>query len=99
MAEDSYFRQAVASSLHFRQIVASNFAVRQFGDVSNGRSLQPSRQCFASYRGKLMGEVTVRELESIICRSGNLLVPFPEKYGRNHIFSENTQQRWSIPIP
>ena len=33
--------------------------MRQFGDVSNGRFLQSSRQCFASYRGKLMGEVTV----------------------------------------
>ena len=32
--------------------------MRQFGDVSNGRFLQASRQCFASYRGKLMGEVT-----------------------------------------
>src|SRR5260370_4348133 len=55
---NQYFRQAVPSNPHFRQIVASNFAVRQFGDVSNGRFLQSSRQCFASYRGKLMGEVT-----------------------------------------
>src|SRR5438132_1332191 len=30
----------------------------EFGDINNGRFLQSSGQCFASYRGKLMGEVT-----------------------------------------
>ncbi len=30
----------------------------EFGDINNGRFLQSSRQCFASYRGKLIGEVT-----------------------------------------
>src|ERR1700682_4169130 len=53
-----YFRQAVASKLHFRQIDASNFTVREFGGINSGRFLQSSLQCFASCRGKLMGEVT-----------------------------------------
>ncbi len=50
-----YFRQAVASNLHFRQIDASNFTVPKVGGINKGRFLQSSRQCFASYRGKLMG--------------------------------------------
>ena len=40
----------------------------EFGDINNGRFLQSSRQCFASSRGKLMGEVTRR-----VCMDGVVL--------------------------